>query len=416
LEGRTILFETLLIDFMFLLIPFIGYFIFFDAKNYPHLNLIFSIMATISVIGCLSLPIHLQSGFIFDLRYISFIIIALYWGYKNALIPYFALNLYRFLIGGDGIIQSFLFSTVILIAASLCSKKFLSFDTKYRIPFAGLISFLTMVFYLFTLSFQTPLDHEFWMLAINATGTHFIMMIIMVSMIERLIANMRAQKLIMQSDRFQVISELSASVAHEIRNPLTTTHGFLQLLSQSESIPSKEKNYVAYSLQELKRAEKIVSDFLAFSKPQYENMADSDLKEETEYAKNILIPYANMHNVDIQIHFHNSLHRSFDKSQIQQCFINLYKNGIEAMKEKGGKLEIEVSEQKRSIILKIKDSGTGMAEEQISTLGKPYYSTKKQGTGLGMVMVYNAIHKAGGTVKVESKKGRGTTFIIEFPV
>ncbi len=415
-KEATILFEILLINFLFLLIPFIGYFAFFDENDYPHFNIIFSVMATISVIFCMSFPIHLHNGFIFDLRYISFVIIALYWGFKNALIPYFALNVFRVIIGGNGMIQSFLFSTVILVAASLCSSKFLSLDIKYRIPFAGMVSLLTMVFYLLTLSFQIPLNHEFWVLAINATGTHFFMMIIMVSMIERLIANMRAHKLIMQSDRFQIISELSASVAHEIRNPLTATHGFLQLLSQSKAIPSKEKSYVHYSLQELIRAEKIVSDFLTFSKPQYENMADSDLKVETEYAKNILIPYANMHKVDIKINFHNSLHKSFDKSQIQQCFINLYKNGIEAMKEKGGTLVIEVSEQKKNIVVKIKDSGIGMTEEQISTLGKPYYSTKKQGTGLGMVMVYNAIHKAGGTIEVESKKGRGTTFIIVFPV
>ncbi|WP_255473135.1 ATP-binding protein [Rummeliibacillus sp. SL167] len=408
--------QILLLNFLFLLIPFLGYFIFFDASSYRHFNLIFSIFATISVICCMLFPIQLQSGFIFDLRYIPFIIIALYWGFKSALIPYLAINIYQLLIGGEGIIESFLFSTVILIVMSLCNHKFLSLDIKYRILFSGTASFLSMVFYLFTLSFWAPFNHGFWILSIYVIGTYLLVMLILVSMIERLIANIREQKLIMQSDRFQIISELSASVAHEIRNPLTATHGFLQLLSQSKSISLQEKNYVDYSLQELKRAEKIVGDFLTFSRPQYENMKDSNLKEETEYAKNILMPYAHMYNVDIQIHFHNSLHKYFDRSQMQQCFINIYKNGIEAMKERGGTLEIEVSEQKRNILIKIKDSGIGMTDEQISALGKPYYSTKKQGTGLGMVMVYNAIHKAGGTIEVESKIGKGTIFMITFPV
>lgn len=408
--------QILLLNFLFLLIPFLGYFIFFDASSYRHFNLIFSIFATISVICCMLFPIQLQSGFIFDLRYIPFIIIALYWGFKSALIPYLAINIYQLWIGGESIIESFLFSTIILIVMSLCNHKFLSLDIKYRILFSGTASFLSMVFYLFTLSFWAPFNHEFWVLSIYVIGTYLLVMLILVSMIERLIANIREQKLIMQSDRFQIISELSASVAHEIRNPLTATHGFLQLLSQSKSISLQEKNYVDYSLQELKRAEKIVGDFLTFSRPQYENMKDSDLKEETEYAKNILMPYAHMYNVDIQIHFHNSLHKYFDRSQMQQCFINIYKNGIEAMKERGGTLEIEVSEQKQNILIKIKDSGIGMTDEQISALGKPYYSTKKQGTGLGMVMVYNAIHKAGGTIEVESKIGKGTTFMITFPV
>lgn len=408
--------QILLLNFLFLLIPFLGYFIFFDASSYRHFNLIFSIFATISVICCMLFPIQLQSGFIFDLRYIPFIIIALYWGFKSALIPYLAINIYQLWIGGENIIESFLFSTVILIVMSLCNHKFLSLDIKYRILFSGTASFLSMVFYLFTLSFWAPFNHEFWILSIYVIGTYLLVMLILVSMIERLIANIREQKLIMQSDRFQIISELSASVAHEIRNPLTATHGFLQLLSQSKSISLQEKNYVDYSLQELKRAEKIVGDFLTFSRPQYENMKDSDLKEETEYAKNILMPYAHMYNVDIQIHFHNSLHKYFDRSQMQQCFINIYKNGIEAMKERGGTLEIEVFGQKQNILIKIKDSGIGMTDEQISALGKPYYSTKKQGTGLGMVMVYNAIHKAGGTIEVESKIGKGTTFMITFPV
>ncbi|WP_312755612.1 HAMP domain-containing sensor histidine kinase [Rummeliibacillus suwonensis] len=408
--------QILLLNFLFLLIPFLGYFIFFDASSYRHFNLIFSIFATISVICCMLFPIQLQSGFIFDLRYIPFIIIALYWGFKSALIPYLAINICQLLIGGESIIESFLFSTVILIVMSLCNHKFLSLDIKYRILFSSMASFLSMVFYLFTLSFWAPFNHEFWVLSIYVIGTYLLVMLILVSMIERLIANIREQKLIMQSDRFQIISELSASVAHEIRNPLTATHGFLQLLSQSKSISLQEKNYVDYSLQELKRAEKIVGDFLTFSRPQYENMKDSDLKEETEYAKNILMPYAHMYNVDIQIRFHNSLHKYFDRSQMQQCFINIYKNGIEAMKERGGTLEIEVSEQKQNILIKIKDSGIGMTDEQISALGKPYYSTKKQGTGLGMVMVYNAIHKAGGTIEVESKIGKGTTFMITFPV
>lgn len=408
--------QILLLNFLFLLIPFLGYFIFFDVSSYRHFNLIFSIFATISVICCMLFPIQLQSGFIFDLRYIPFIIIALYWGFKSALIPYLAINIYQLLIGGESIIESFLFSTIILIVMSLCNHKFLSLDIKYRILFSGTASFLSMVFYLFTLSFWAPFNHEFWVLSIYVIGTYLLVMLILVSMIERLIANIREQKLIMQSDRFQIISELSASVAHEIRNPLTATHGFLQLLSQSKSISLQEKNYVDYSLQELKRAEKIVGDFLTFSRPQYENMKDSDLKEETEYAKNILMPYAHMYNVDIQIRFHNSLHKYFDRSQMQQCFINIYKNGIEAMKERGGTLEIEVSEQKQNILIKIKDSGIGMTDEQISALGKPYYSTKKQGTGLGMVMVYNAIHKAGGTIEVESKIGKGTTFMITFPV
>jgi two-component system sporulation sensor kinase B len=227
---------------------------------------------------------------------------------------------------------------------------------------------------------------------------------------------MKAREAFLHSERLHVLSELTASVAHEIRNPLTVTNGFLQLLNKSDSISATEKNYIEYSLQELKRAEKIVSDFLTFSKPQSENMVYSNLKEETEYAKNILLPYAHMHQVEIQLTFNNSLNKKYDKNQMQQCLINLYKNGIESMEEDGGILSIDVFQQKNCIMITIKDTGIGMTDEEASRLGKPYYSTKKKGTGLGMLMVYSTIHKLRGHIKVDSKKGKGTSFTITIPV
>lgn len=373
-------------------------------------------LTAISMVLCMTFPIYLESGYIFDLRYIPFIIVALFGGYKNAFILYIVLNIYRFIIGGDGIIPSFLFSTLIFVLVSIFSSKFSQLHSRSRISYAVLISFFTMIIYLSTLSFQTPFNREFYSLSFYALTTHIAMMMILMILIEQIITNMKARETYLHSERLHLISELTASVAHEIRNPLTVTNGFLQLLSKSDAIPKTEKGYIEYSLLELNRAEKIVSDFLAFSKPQCENMVNSTLKEETEYTKNILLPYAHMHKVDIELTFNNTLTKKLDKNQIQQCLINLYKNGIEAMKEDGGILYIDVSEQKKNIIIKITDAGIGMTAEEVSLLGKPYYSTKKQGTGLGMLMVYSTIHKLKGHIKVNSEKGIGTTFIITIPV
>ncbi|MCQ6277087.1 two-component sensor histidine kinase [Bacillus sp. V3B] len=408
--------ETLLLNFLILLIPVLTFLIFFENKlNYVN-KPILAILTAISMVLCITFPIYLESGFIFDLRYIPFVIAALFGGYKYAFPLYIVLNVYRFIIGVEGVIQSFLFSSFIFALVPLYSKKFIQLDSRYRISFAAFVSFFTMAVYLFTLGFQTPLNQNFWTLSFYALTTHLVMTAILMFLIEQIIANRKARETLLQSDRLQLVSELSASVAHEIRNPLTATNGFLQLLSQSESIPMKEKNYIKFSLQELNRAEQIVSDFLAFSKPQSENMINSDLKEETEYARNVLLPYAHMHHVDIQLTFHNSLHTNYDKNQIQQCLINLYKNGIEAMKEDGGILYIDVSEYKHNIMIQIKDTGIGMTKEEVSRLGKPYYSTKEYGTGLGMLMVYSAIHKVRGQIRVESEKEKGSTFTITIPV
>jgi two-component system, sporulation sensor kinase B len=410
------LIQTLLLNFLILLIPVLTFLIFFENKLHYISKPILVALTAVSIVLCITFPIYLDSGFIFDLRFIPFIIVALLGGYKYTFPLYIVLNVYRLIIGAEGVIQSFLFSTFIFALVPLCREKFVQLNSGSRISFAVFTSFFTMVIYLFTLGFQVPLDQGFWVLSFYALTTHAGMTAILMFLIEQIIANRKAREALWQSDRLQVISELSASVAHEIRNPLTVTNGFLQLLSQSESIPPKEKSYIDFSLQELNRAEKIVSDFLAFSKPQSENMVYSNLREETEYAKNILSPYAHMHLVDIQLTFHNSLHINYDKNHIQQCLINLYKNGIEAMKEDGGTLSIDVSEHGNNIILQIKDTGIGMTKEEISRLGKPYYSTKEQGTGLGMLMVHSTIHTIRGHIRVESKKGKGSTFTITIPV
>ena len=188
------------------------------------------------------------------------------------------------------------------------------------------------------------------------------------------------------------------------------------LFRSSKTITPEERGYVELSLQELRRAEKIVSDYLSFAKPQSDNMVYSNMKEESEYTRNIIMPYATMNKVEIEFSFNNSLHKHYDRNQIQQCLINLYKNGIEAMREKGGgTLSIALSERKNNIIISIRDTGIGMSNEEISRLGKPYYSTKEEGTGLGMLMVYSTINKVKGMIEVESEKGIGTTFTITIP-
>ncbi len=250
----------------------------------------------------------------------------------------------------------------------------------------------------------------------NALTTYAGVTCVIMILIERILANIKNRERIMQSERLNVVSELAASVSHEIKNPLTVISGFLQLLNKSKSLSSEEKGYVDLSLQELNRAEKIVNDYLSFAKPQSETMIYSNMSAELEYTKNIIMPYASTHKVEIHFSFNNTLSKDYDRNEIQQCFINLFKNAVEAMKEKGGGiLDIEVWENKQNIIILVRDTGIGMTKDEIACLGQPYYSTKKEGTGLGMFMVYSAIQKVKGSIDVQSEKGKGTTFLITIP-
>lgn len=411
------MFETLLLNFLFLLLPVLIVLIFFENKTHTFNKKILIYLSALSMILCISVPIELKVGYIFDLRYIPFIIVALYGGYKSVLPIYVILNIYRFYIGGEFVLHSLLFSTVIFILVPLVNNSFIRFNTRNRIICATMVSLLTMGLYLLHLIIVLEtLNKEFWILAFHVLTTSVGVMMVIMILIEQIISNMKNRERYLQSERLNVVSELSASVSHEIRNPLTVTSGFLQLLNKSTTITAEEKRYIELSLQELYRAESIVSDYLSFAKPQSENMVYSNLEQETEYTKNLIIPYASMHQVEVQFSFNNTLLKRYDRNQIQQCLINLFKNGIEAMKEcRGGTLNIDISERKQNIVIRIQDTGIGMTKEEISRLGKPYFSTKEEGTGLGMLMVYSTINKVDGKIDVESEKGKGTTFLLSIP-
>lgn len=416
-KGSLALLETLLLNFLFLLFPVVIVLIFFENRTHSYNRKMLILLSVVTMILCIAKPIKLEMGFIYDLRYIPFIIVALYGGYKNVLPLYIVLNIYRFYVGGAGTIPSFLYSTAVFALVPLFSNRFLKLDPKGRIVSATVISLLTMGCYLIILSrIVGSLDWQFWILTFYALTTHVGVICVIMVLIEQIIANIKNRDRFLQSERLNVVSELAASVSHEIRNPLTVTGGFLQLLNKSKTLTPVEKGYIELSLQELGRAEQIVSDYLSFAKPQSENMVYSNLRAESEYTKNLILPYATIHQVEVKYNFNNSLNKSYDRNQIQQCLINLYKNAIEAMKEKGGgTLSIDITEKKHNIVISIQDTGIGMTKEEISRLGKPYYSTKAEGTGLGMLMAYSAIHKVKGNIEVDSEKGKGTTFVITIP-
>lgn len=413
-KGRSILTETLLINFLFLLFPVVLYLIIFENKLTVRINYIFILLLTsFSMILCMTYPINLEIGSIFDLRYIPFVIASLFGGYIIAFPLYVVINIYRFFLGGEGVLFSFYFSTVIFMIIPYLSHKFNQMESRKRIFIAVVSSFFTMVLYLCTLIPYYPVsEKEYWIIAVNVLTIHTVGTAFIMVLIEKIISNIKTRERLFRSDRLNIMSELSASVSHEIRNPLTVTSGFLQLLSQSKNLDEKEKGYIELSLKELTRAERIVSDFLSLAKPQAENMVNSNFKDETEYVNNIMYAYSNLHQVSLEFHFNNTLYKKIDQNQIQQCLINLYKNGIESMKETGGTLYIDVSEEKNNIIIEIKDSGVGMTKEEVERMGDPYYSTKEEGTGLGMLLVYSTIDKLEGEIHVHSEKGIGTTFRI----
>lgn len=213
-------------------------------------------------------------------------------------------------------------------------------------------------------------------------------------------------------EKMEILSELAASVAHEVRNPLQVTRGFLQLLRETSE--DKPKKYLGFALDELDRASGIITDFLTFAKPQLDDVTVLRLSDEFEHIQGILAPMANIQGGDIRVQIPDDVYISGNSSKLKQAFVNIVKNSIEAL-DGGGTIEIWAYPDNGDIVIHVKDNGGGMDEAELSRLGEPYFSSKTKGTGLGLMVTFRIIEVMQGKLEFKSEKGAGTEAIVRFP-
>lgn len=222
----------------------------------------------------------------------------------------------------------------------------------------------------------------------------------------------KTEELIHNSDKLKAVGQLAAGIAHEIRNPLTSLKGFLQL---TQSDVDQKQEYYKIMKEELNRIEIILSELLLLAKPQAAVYEQKDVRILLLNVITLLDTQAIMSNVQIQSKFHSDgLFINCDPNQMKQVFINLIKNAIEAMTE-GGEVIVEASRQNDTITIEVVDQGAGIPEEKLGMLGQPFFSTKEKGTGLGLMVSYSIIENHQGKVSVHSRVGEGTTFTVTLP-
>ncbi|RFB14767.1 PAS domain S-box protein [Bacillus sp. HNG] len=201
-----------------------------------------------------------------------------------------------------------------------------------------------------------------------------------------------AAERIRRSDKLAAVGLLAAGVAHEIRNPLTTLKGFVQLLTSD-----MDKHYAKILLTEIDRINLIVSEFLILSKPQVIKYESQNIKLILNNITSLLETQATLKGIqliseyDVNIPFINC-----EQNQLKQVFINLIKNAIEAMPN-GGKIIVKAKNINNNMVsIQIVDQGMGIEEERIPKLGEPFYTTKENGTGLGLMVCFRIIEQHGG--------------------
>jgi len=215
-----------------------------------------------------------------------------------------------------------------------------------------------------------------------------------------------------RSEKMEIISELAASVAHEVRNPLQVTRGFLQLLSEKNT--SSNQLYLNMALDELDRAASIITDFLTFAKPEAGKITTLNVLEEFIHIEGILMPLVNLQGGKITVHIPSDLYIKGSSSKFKQAFINIIKNSVEALQGEG-EIEIWAHGDTEQVNIYIKDNGEGMDPEVLARLGEPYFSNKTKGTGLGLMVTFRIIEVMRGEISFTSTKGVGTEVRVCFP-
>ena len=222
----------------------------------------------------------------------------------------------------------------------------------------------------------------------------------------------RMEELLRRSEKLTTVGQLAAGVAHEIRNPLTTLRGFIQLQQQTQKMNPR---HIDLMLSELDRINLIVGEFLILAKPQATNFTPKDIRFIMGDVISLLDSQAHMLGIEILLDADVPAIVHCGENQLKQVFINLLKNAMEAMAD-GGKIKIRIrvnAGQNAEII--IQDEGEGVPEELLPKLGEPFFTSKESGTGLGLMVSQRIIQAHKGTMEIDSIQGEGTTVTILMP-
>lgn len=215
-------------------------------------------------------------------------------------------------------------------------------------------------------------------------------------------------------ERLNLVGSMAASIGHELRNPMTTVRGFLQLLQEKEG-GRKYSEYFNLMISELDRANAIISEFLSLARDRAIHLEVTDINEVIKAILPLIEADAMVGNMRVEVDLAAGLPPLLlDRNEIRQLILNLVRNGFEAMTA-GGVLTLRTYREDGEVVLEVKDRGKGIPPEILAKLGTPFLTTKENGTGLGLAVCYSIAARHQATITVDTG-AHGTTFAVRFKI
>lgn len=407
--------QNILDNLFYILVSILIYYILLDhgkRLNQYRKTLITACMS-IPIILCMKFPIYIDEYCVHDLRQIPFIIGTLYGGWPVGAALLVIILTFRFALYGFNFLTLIVYIVIFIITA-LFSSKFKNFNRKNKLN-----SSILLILFLGILTSSISLVMSDYFRITDAYVFYFIILPpfiigLAVYIMEILKDAILIRTQMVRLEKMEIVSQLAASISHEVRNPLTVVKGFVQLLKDSDISQEVKEQYIKHIVRELDSAESIISEYLAFAKPAIEKVDPISINREIGYVIEMIKPLASMNLVTISEQLTPGITRG-NIQHFKQCFLNLIKNGIEAMPN-GGELSIVSYINNSGIIIEISDNGIGMNKEQINRFGEPYYSSKEKGTGLGSMVAVKTIQTMNGSLHINSLLNKGTTISVTLPV
>lgn len=214
-------------------------------------------------------------------------------------------------------------------------------------------------------------------------------------------------------DRLNLVGEMAASIGHEIRNPMTTVRGFLQILRENKDY-HKEMEYFELMIEEVDRANAIITQFLSLAKDKLIEPKPLNLNDLMRKLEPLIQVKAVSQEQSIKLELNELPDLILDSEEIRQLIFNFVDNGLESMPS-GGEVTIRTFVENGCVVLAIQDHGQGIAPQLLDKLGTPFFTTKEHGTGLGLAVCYRIAARYNAKIDIETSSS-GTAFYVRFPI
>lgn len=221
------------------------------------------------------------------------------------------------------------------------------------------------------------------------------------------------EKEMARMDQLNLIGQMASGIAHEIRNPMTTIRGFLQMLKLNDNFKN-EHSTLSIMIEEIDRANNIISEYLSLSKEKSNKVQALDINSIILNLEPLISSDAALLDMNLNLDLQYIPLIQIDKEEIKQLLLNLCRNGFEAM-QAGGSLKISTCFTQNKVRLIVQDEGSGIDENTMEKIGTPFFTTKENGNGLGTAIIYNIAKRHNATLEYESSS-KGTSVYVDFPL